>query len=57
MWTAPTFTGGFQVVYELETDGGTGTPVISTWITGTSYTVTGLTPGTTYMFLVKAHNL
>ena len=54
-WTAPTNTGGANITgYEYSQDNG------SSWsatnATTTSYTVTGLTNGTTYTFQVRAVN-
>jgi len=58
-WTAPSPDGGSAItgydVYECTTSGGESqTPVNTSPITGTSYTVTGLTNGTTYYFTVVA---
>jgi len=57
-WTAPTNTGGKAITgYEVQrsTDGTTWTTLSST-ITGTSYTASGLTNGTPYYFQVAALN-
>jgi Fibronectin type III domain len=60
-WTAPSSTGGKPVtgynVYRGTSPGKEGTaPVNSKLLTTTSYTVTGLTNGTTYYFVIKAIN-
>jgi phosphodiesterase/alkaline phosphatase D-like protein len=58
-WTAPSDDGGSPATldYEVWTDGGLGlgySMLISTTSKTTSYTVTGLTTGTTYFYKVKA---
>ena len=60
-WSAPSSNGGSAVtgynVYEGTSPGAeAGTPVNASLITGTTYTVTGLTNGTTYYFTVEAVN-
>ena len=59
-WTAPSTTGGYPLTYDVYEGTSSGqesaTPVNATPITGTTYTVTGLTNGTTYFFTVKAVN-
>ena len=60
-WAAPASDGGSPVsgyiIYQGTSPGGeTGTPVNGSPVTATSYTVTGLTNGTTYYFKVVAVN-
>jgi predicted phage tail protein len=60
-WRPPTSDGGSPVsgymIYQGASPGGeTGTPVSGAPVMGTSYTVTGLTNGTTYYFRVVAVN-
>jgi predicted phage tail protein len=60
-WTAPGSSGGAVIsgyeIYRGTTRGGeSGTPVNGSLVAGTSYTVTGLTNGTTYYFTVAAVN-
>src|SRR5690348_5284526 len=60
-WTAPGSDGGAAIsgyeVYRGTSPGGeSGTPVNGSLVAGTSYTVTGLTNGTTYYFTVGAVN-
>ena len=60
-WAAPASDGGSPVtgyiIYQGTSPGGeTGTPVNGPPVTATSYTVTGLTNGTTYYFKVVAVN-
>ena len=60
-WTAPGSGGGTGIsgyeIYRGTSPGGeSGTPVNGSLVAGTSYTVTGLTNGTTYYFTVAAVN-
>ena len=60
-WTAPGSSGGAAIsgyeIYRGITPGGeSGTPVNGSLVAGISYTVTGLTNGTTYYFTVVAVN-
>ena len=60
-WTAPGSGGGAAIsgyeIYRGTSPGGeSGTPVNGSLVAGTSYTVTGLTNGTTYYFTVAAVN-
>ena len=57
-WTAPGSGGaaisGYEIYRGISPGGESGTPVNASLIAGTSYTVTGLTNGTTYYFTVAA---
>lgn len=57
-WTAPSSNGGMPIANYVVTPyiGGSAQPQIPTNSTATSYTVTGLTNGTTYTFTVAAQN-
>ena len=59
-WSAPASTGGAAVtsynVYRGTTAGGEGTTPVATGVTGTSFTDTPLTNGTTYYYTVAAVN-
>lgn len=60
-WTAPSDNGGSPATldYEVWTDGGLGlgySKLISTTSKNRSYSVSGLTTGTTYFYKVKAYN-
>ena len=60
-WTAPGSDGGaaisgYQIYRGTSPGGESGTPVNGSLVAGTSYTVTGLTNGTTYYFTVAAVN-
>jgi fibronectin type 3 domain-containing protein len=60
-WTPPASDGGaaiigYHVYRGTSSHGESATPVNSSLITGTSYTVTGLTNGTTYYFTADAVN-
>ena len=60
-WNAPIYDGGSSItgynVYEGTSTGvESGTPLVSTAPDITTYTATGLSPGTTYYFTVKAVN-
>ena len=59
-WTAPASGGaaisGYLIYRGTSPGGETGAPVNGSLVTGTSYTVTGLTNGTTYYFKVFAVN-
>jgi len=52
-WTAPSDNGGSAITGYTVTINGTPTPIVGT---ATTYTVTGLTNGTTYTFVVAATN-
>ena len=60
-WTAPGSDGGaaisgYQIYWGTSPGGESGTPLNGSLVAGTSYTVTGLTNGTTYYFTVAAVN-
>ncbi len=60
-WTAPASNGGAAIIgYDVylgtSSHGESASPVDTSLITGTSYTVTGLTNGTTYYFTADAVN-
>ena len=60
-WTAPLSTSGsaptgYNIFVGTSSGGESSNPVNSSLITGTSYSVTGLTNGTTYYFTVEAVN-
>lgn len=60
-WTAPASNGGaaiigYHVYLGTSSHGESASPVNTSLITGTSYTVTGLTNGTTYYFTADAVN-
>lgn len=57
-WTAPVFTGGaviddYRINYK---EFGGEYSIFDSGITSTSYTATGLTAGTTYLFIVESRN-
>jgi hypothetical protein len=56
-WTPPVFTGGDVIIdYRLSMAEQGGSYSVLTTLTSTSYTVTGLTAGTTYEFKVESRN-
>ena len=55
-WVAPTGTVTSYKLYRSTTSGGQGTTVYKSALTGSSYTDTGLTNGTTYYYKVAAVN-